>query len=396
MNILIISNYYVPEMGAAPNRIYNLAKGLSDRENQVTVVCPLPNYPEGRIFEPYRGKLYKLENQDGISVNRYWIYPSVSSNPFLRALSMLSFAVSLWGCVFKWKTISKVDYVIIQNSPLLVSFSGIILFKWLLRKKIALNVSDLWPLSALELGAISKGRMYRILEWVERFNYRNADGVMGQSNEILEHVLKFNQRPTFLYRNVQPRGDVSDCAESNHSTATVRLVYAGLLGVAQGIFDMVKAIDFSELGAELDIYGHGNEEDEIKAYLDQHPDIGVNYRGSLKKVELHSRLPEYHASIVPLRTRIKGAVPSKIFELVHLNVPILFCGSGEGAKIVEEHKVGFNSEPGDIGALKLNISKLKNMSPNEFEELKRNCAQAAQSSFDFDQQLENLEVWLQR
>ena len=396
MNILILSNYYAPEMGAAPNRIYNLAKGLSGRGNQVTVVCPLPNYPVGRVFEPYRGKLYARENADDIEVNRFWIYPSVSSNPFLRVLSMLSFAVSLWGCLLKWKTIKKVDHVIIQNSPLLVSFSGIILFKWIFRRKIALNISDLWPLSALELGAIGKGRMYRILEWIERFNYRNADGVMGQSNEILGHVLEICERPTFLYRNVQPKGKIAPSSEFEDDSQTVRLVYAGLLGVAQGIFDMVKAIDFDELGAELDIYGHGNEEEAIKDYLNVNPDIGVHYKGSLKKHELHARLPRYHASIVPLKTRITGAVPSKIFELIHLNVPILFCGSGEGGKIVNEHAVGFNSEPGDFEKLKMNICMLKEMNSSEYEELKENCAKAARSSFDFTRQLENLEDWLRR
>ncbi|MEN8661697.1 MAG: glycosyltransferase, partial [Lentimonas sp.] len=252
------------------------------------------------------------------------------------------------------------------------------------------------PLSALELGAISKGMMYSLLEWIEKFNYRNADGVMGQSNEILEHVLQMNERPTFLYRNVQPKGTLPPRVESDQSSGPVRLVYAGLLGVAQGIFDMIKAIDFSELGAELDIYGHGNEEEVIKAFIEENPRVGVNYKGSLKKNELHSLLPEYHASIVPLKTRIKGAVPSKIFELIHLNVPILFCGSGEGARIVDEHQVGFNSEPGDFDSLKSNISKLGNMNADDYRELKQNCSRAAQISFDFTRQLEELEAWLQR
>jgi hypothetical protein len=54
--VLIISHYYPPEMGAASNRIHQLAKGLN-RNFEVTVLSPLPNYPEGRIFNQYRGKL---------------------------------------------------------------------------------------------------------------------------------------------------------------------------------------------------------------------------------------------------------------------------------------------------------------------------------------------------
>ncbi|MDG1302226.1 MAG: glycosyltransferase family 4 protein [Opitutae bacterium] len=383
-------------MGAAANRIYNLASGLSERDNEVTVICPLPNYPEGRVFQDYRGKLYAKESEGALSVYRYWIYPSVSSNPLLRVLSMLSFAVSLWGYVLRAKAISKVDYVIIQNSPLLVSMSGIVLFKKIFRKKIALNVSDLWPLSALELGAIKKGRMYHILEWIERFNYRNADCVLGQSNEIIDHVQEIEKTPSFLYRNLQPQSGASNSGGIVDRVGSVRLVYAGLLGVAQGMLDMVKAINFSELSAELEIYGHGNEEEAIRRFIDENPECGVSYKGSLKKEELHARLPEYDASIVPLKTRIKGAVPSKIFELIYLQVPVLFCGGGEGARIVDEFNVGFSSEPGDFESLKLNIRKLGEMSASDLQALKQNCINAAQNSLDFDKQLDELVAWLKK
>lgn len=396
MNLLILSNYYAPEMGAAPNRISNLARGLANLGSQVSVICPLPNYPEGRIFLEYQGRFTSRVEECGITVNRLWIYPSISRNPIFRIFSMLSFASTLWINLFRWRAIIKTDYVIIQNSPLLVSFSGICLFKWVFRRKVALNVSDLWPLSALELGAINAGRFYHVLEWIERFNYRNADCVIGQSSEILDHVLEIVKRPTFLYRNIQPESPMANSSKVVISSRPIRLVYAGLLGVAQGIFDMVRSINFAEIGVEFDIYGHGNEVEIIKSFIEENPEAGVRYRGSLRKQELHVRLSGYHASIVPLRTRIKGAVPSKIFELMHLNVPILFCGSGEGARIVEEHCVGLNSEPGDFDSLKSNIKKLKDMTESEYEALKKNCRRASLTTFNFDNQLLNLEAWLRQ
>ena len=61
MKIIIVSNYYPPEIGAASNRIYNLSNSLSKHYDSVNVIAPLPNYPTGKIFKNYIGKIFKKE-----------------------------------------------------------------------------------------------------------------------------------------------------------------------------------------------------------------------------------------------------------------------------------------------------------------------------------------------
>ena len=91
--LLIVSNYFPPERGAASNRIGRLAAGLAERGYDVKVVCPMPNYPEGKIFDGYTGKLKSAEKIGNVSVTRLWIYPSKSANPLVRILSIASFAM---------------------------------------------------------------------------------------------------------------------------------------------------------------------------------------------------------------------------------------------------------------------------------------------------------------
>ena len=55
MRVLIVSPSYLPEIGAAPSRITNMAEGLSGLGIKVDVLTCLPNYPKGRIFDGYRG-----------------------------------------------------------------------------------------------------------------------------------------------------------------------------------------------------------------------------------------------------------------------------------------------------------------------------------------------------
>jgi len=53
MRILILTNYFYPEIGAAPSRIYNMANGLKKCKHDVEVIVPLPNYSTGKIFKKY-------------------------------------------------------------------------------------------------------------------------------------------------------------------------------------------------------------------------------------------------------------------------------------------------------------------------------------------------------
>ena len=169
--ILIISNYYPPEKGAAANRIEQLALKLHQNNYNVSVICPLGNYPKGELFPEYKGKFSVTENRDKITVKRLWIYPSVSKNLFVRILSVLSFSTSLFCFLLFRKTPKK---VIVQSPPLLLSFIAVFVLS-LKRKKIILNVSDLWPLAAIELEALKTGSLsHKLSLFFERFIYKKA------------------------------------------------------------------------------------------------------------------------------------------------------------------------------------------------------------------------------
>lgn len=390
MNIIIVSNYFYPEIGAAPSRITNLAVGLAGEGAVVEVICPMPNYPKGEVFKGYENRLSVREiYSEGVSINRYWIYPSISKKPLWRILSMLSFSVSLWMFISKPKKIFSADWIIIQNSPLLVSFSAVLLFGVLFRKKIALNVSDLWPLSALELGAMQEGVFYKVLELVELFNYRHSNLIIGQSKGILQHVYIKAGKEGFLYRNLQP-GRHGFMAVRKSSQGKKTFLYAGLLGVAQGVYDIVSNIDFSALGAELHIYGEGNEKASIVNFISRNPNNGVFYKGAINQCELHDLMPFYHASIVPLVSEIKGAVPSKLYELAKYKVPIIFSGGGEGEILVKDLGIGIVTPPRDYAALRKAISYFVHLSADEIEGYRLNCESAARLDFNFEKQLEDL------
>lgn len=385
MKILLVSFYYYPELGAAPSRITNMASGLREQGAEVDVLTCMPNYPKGKIFEGYRGNLYKKEKNGGNNIYRYWTYATISKNPISRAWGMLSFAIMMWFFALRVKLVKSYDRVIVQSPPLLVSFSAVVIFKCLYKKIVVLNVSDLWPLSAVELGAISNvGLSYKIFAWIEKFIYKKVNGIIGQSEEILKHISDFDSSESkLLYRNLQ---NYTISAEYKERNPQLKIVYAGLLGVAQDILGIIKNVNFEELDVELHLYGGGYQTKEIEAYIDN-KEMNVFYHGYVNKNEIVKELSKYDASIIPLAVQIKGAVPSKIYDILPVGIPVLFCGGGEGAQIIKRYDVGYISDPGDYKSLKDNIEMLKNISSEEYIELSKRCIYVSRNEFNFNEQM---------
>lgn len=384
-DITIITNYFPPEMGAASNRIFELARSLEDLGHRITVVTPLPNYPEGKIFEGFKGKLVSKTKMDGISVNRLWLWPSKSKKKIWRMLSIASYCFSL-SVFFLFRKLSKT--VIIQSPPLFVSFTSIL---WLRSKnrKLILNVSDLWPLAAIELSAIKSKKGLQLLEKMEAFIYKNADVILGQSEEILKHVsLVAPKKQLLLYRNF-PNITVEPKAYKFHEEKKT-MVYAGLLGVAQGIFSLCQKLDYQHL--EFHVYGSGPEEDLIKKLIKSKPELAIKFHGILPREELHRVITKFDFAIVPLKNRIYGSVPSKIFEYAHLGLPMIYFAGGEGGYIVREYNLGWVVEPANYSELN---NLINGLNKNDYSEGKRvEIKETAKTYFQNSKQINALEKLL--
>ncbi len=411
MRILLVAERYWPEVGAAPSRLANMAEGLKRHGCEVDVLTSLPNYPKGKIYDGYRGRLCRHEVHGGVDVFRYWIYATVSRNAVARALNMFSFAVMIWLYAFRCRRIRKYDFVVIQTPTLVVAKSAMVLFKGLYGRKCILNVSDIWPLTAVDIGAMAMGsRSWKYMEGLESYLYRKADGVFGQSEEILNHIrckmtggaqndtdgvlaseMWKEDGKLFLYRNLQTY-DLSGGAKRRG--APLRMVFSGMLGVAQDVAGIVRNLPWREMGVEFHIFGGGKQLEEIQAWIAANPDCGVFAHGFVPKEEIAARLREMDASIVPLATRIRGAFPSKVFDILPQGLPVLFCGGGEGAKFVASRQVGFVSDPGDYAALRANVERLRDMHAEAFRAMSARCLDVSRSELDFETQMAATVAWL--
>lgn len=385
--ILIISNYYPPEKGAAANRIEQLALKLHQNNYKVSVVCPLANYPKGELFSEYKGKFFVTEQRDSITVKRLWILPSVSKNLVLRVFSVLSFSICLFLFLVFKKTPQK---VVVQSPPLILSYLSVFVLS-LKNKKIILNVSDLWPLAAIELNAIKQDSFsHRFSKWMERFIYKKASLILGQSNEIIAHVHTiFPEKKCYLYRNF-PDHKIRTLELITQEKEPIKIFYAGLLGIAQGVFELCQKVDLNDLNIELHLFGDGAEKSDIERFIASQNNSKIFFHGMQERKMLHDTLKTFDIAIVPLKTRIYGSVPSKIFEYGSLGYPILYFGGGEGEQIIETNLLGWVASVGDYNDLNDKIKSLSAIDKSRFSLMKNDVFIKSQELFNLDYQVKKL------
>jgi len=357
------TQYYPPEMGAPQARLSDLAHRLKLLGHEVQVLTAMPNYPHGRIFAGYKGG-YKKEVRDGILVRRAMIVPSNRSCMLHRLISYLSFCLSslLVGVL----RIDKPDIIITESPPLFLAITG-----WLLAKihgaRFIMNVSDLWPDSAKHIGVLEEGSLgYRIMRRLAHFFYRRAWLVTGQSREIIEAITRQvpEARTYHLSNGVDPENFSPKCKNEDLRKRYLQdgelgLVYAGLHGLFQGLEQIVSLAEHMR-GQKVRFlfFGDGPEKDRlIKTSVERRLE-NVDFYPALPHREMPAILASMDVAVIPLKSKIVGAVPSKIYEAMASGIPVLLVAEGEARDIIEKSNSGLAASPGDFPSLSQAVNRL--------------------------------------
>ncbi len=389
MKLIILTQYYPPEVGAPQNRLSDLAKQFALAGHNVTVLTAMPNYPSGHIHSGYGG-LFRRELRDGVNVIRTFIYPCQRSALVPRLLSYFSFVLS--SIFLGTLVLKQSDFLLVESPPLFLGIAAVWL-NWITKAKLIFNVSDLWPESAVSLGVISRDSWsHRFATRLEAWLYRHASLVTGQSKSILEDISgRFPSQETFLLSNgtdtqlFRPRKPNSRVrAELNPSGRDDFIVlYAGLHGLAQGLAQVVEtaAALQAEGGYHFAFIGDGPEKQHLEATVRDEQILNVSFLDPIPFCEVPEFIGAADALLVPLAKHIPGAVPSKLYEAMASGRPLVLIADGEAAEIVARHRAGLVVAPGSPELLRNALEQLR-ADRSLAEELANNARSAAVQHFD--------------
>lgn len=362
---IILTQYYPPEIGAPQARLSEMAKRMRTAGYKVTVLTAMPNYPLGHYYPGYGG-WFRRETRDGIEVLRVPIYPTKRVEMMPRLSNYFSFIVTsvFWGAL----KLPRAGYLMVESPPLFTGLAALLLAK-LKGARLIFNVSDLWPDSPVRLGVLHPGLTLSLARWLERVFYRHAWLVTVQSEETLANI---HQRfPRVPLHHLSNGVDLNVFApERRTAIARTRLtggdpdavvaVYTGLHGLAQGLNQLLLAAgqlrDLPHF--RLVLVGDGPEKDQLLALKQRLRLDHVFFFDPVPQQEVPALTASADIAVIPLRIRLPGAVPSKLYEAMACGLPALVVAQGEPADIVEETHSGVAVASGDIAGLEAALRRL--------------------------------------
>ncbi|MBL7107874.1 MAG: glycosyltransferase family 4 protein [Candidatus Cloacimonetes bacterium] len=398
MKILYITQYFAPEVGATTNRALANARYLSQKGHSVTVLTEMPNHPKGIIFNGYKHKIFMKEKMENFLINRVWVFTSVKKNFITRILFYVSFMfMGFLHTLFNWK---KYDIVYVSSPPLFVGVIGLWLKKIFRKTKFVFEVRDLWPDGAIEMGELKNKHFRKFSYSLEKQLYENAEKIISVTERFKEHIIAkgFEEKKIDVIRNGSDlsftKVDISEEFKKQYNSENnFIVVYAGNLGIAQNLktlLESAKQLDKDDI--KFLLIGTGPEEKQLKKFAKKEHITNVDFCGEIPKKNVSEYLSLADCGIIPLKNIkvFESTIPSKLFDYMSADLPILLGVTGEAAYILKESEAGIIYKPDNSEDLAEKIIWMKNH-PKERIEMGKRGRKFVEKYYNREKKAEKLE-----
>lgn len=398
MRILIVSQYFWPENF----RINDLAIGLKEKGNEVTILTGIPNYPEGKVFPGYN-LFAKKEIYKGIKIYRVPLLPRGKGGKLNLILNYLSFFISA-SFLAPFYCRQKYDAIFgFVASPIIQVLPAIFLKK-IRNSTLILWVLDLWPESLTATKAV---RSPLIIKWVEKivkFIYKQSDLILASSRGFipsitakgvgLEKIVFFPNWAEDIYEPVEPENAKLPLAVNNFPKG-FKLMFAGNIGVAQDFETILAAFEILKNYKDIHLLILGNgrmynwvHEQIIKRNLSGQ----VHLLGAYPMETMPNFFSFSDALLVTLNKDLifSITIPGKLQSYLACGKPVIGALNGEGARLIRESNSGFVCPSGEPKELSEAILKIYHAGLREREQMGLNAREYYKNNFNRDKQVDNL------
>ena len=380
--ILIISQYFPPDISGGGTRAFNYAKCLSQQNFEVTVISAFPHL-HANIPKKFRFKLLHKEKMDGFELIRVRVPSLLHTSARNRIILHLSFLISSMIPIFSIK-----PDVIFASEPNLFSIIPAFFYSKLHGGSVIRIVDDLWPEAIYERGYVKSRLVKKFLDKLAKFSYTYAKFILPLTEtgkQIIHNSYNIiNDKIIVLGHGV----------DTNIFTHTEQTKKSDFILMYSGSF--VESYDF-----DLIINAAKKLQDENIKFVLRGKGILLSYLQNEKKNKdlknllidteivpleyIAKKLAHADVFIVPMKNEIalNSTLPTKILEYQATGRPIICCSDGAPGKYVEKTKSGIKTKYENLDEFIDAIQKLKS-EPQLCKELGQNGKKYVDENLTFE------------
>jgi len=350
VHILLIHQAFAALNEAGGTRHYELATYLARKGHQVTIIASPVSYLTGKGRKSDSDKHLKIE---GIRILRTYTYPALHKSFIHRAISFISFMVS---SLIKGLSIRNVDIVWGTSPPIFQSLTAWMIAR-LKRKPFLLEIRDLWPAFAIQVGVLKNPLLIHLSLWLEKFLYRHADKIVVNSPGFIHYIQDKGARNIIMIPNgsdvdmFTPLDDGSNFRREHHIENQFIVMYAGAHGISNDLEVILTAAKMlkDKKQIQFTLIGDGKEKPALMKVAKEQDLSNVMFIDPIAKDQMAVALAAADICIAILKPieLFKTTYPNKVFDYMAAGRAILLLIDGVIRKVVEEARCGIFIQPGN-------------------------------------------------
>jgi glycosyltransferase involved in cell wall biosynthesis len=361
MRVLILTQHFAPEVTAGRFRVEAFAVGIRERGHDVRVICPVPNHPRGVVAAGYGHRLVDRRRVEGFDVS----YVRVAASPEKTFRTRLSYYGSYAAMAAALGVAERRQDVVLASSPPLTVTAAGSLLATRHRAPLVLDIRDLWPDSALDLGELRPGRVVAAMRRLERHAYAKAAAIVTANDAFRERIEL--RSPAGRRVEVVPNGTTREWIEIGRSEVARAAVglpegefvwaYAGNIGLAHGLEVAADAAERLGDGYRLLVIGEGPRRAELARRAAYHDPPRIELRGLMPPTEAARHLRA--ADVLLVSERQTETVSAKLYDVCAVGRPVVAACRGELRRVIEREEIALAVPHGDPEAMAAAVRQLR-------------------------------------